>query len=99
MGYFCRGVLHRGNPRVIDRVQNMIFPDILTIEETANYLRLPKETIERQALQGQIPGKYIGNSLRFFRSAIDEWLRGNETQVTFQNDTNGDAQELKTLYP
>ncbi len=49
--------------------------DVLTLEETASYLRLPIETIERQALRGQIPGRRIEDSWRFLKAALDEWLR------------------------
>ncbi len=34
------------------REQTVQFHDVLTLEETAAYLRLPKETIERQAAHG-----------------------------------------------
>ena len=33
--------------------------DVLTLEETAAYLRLPPETIAREAAQGHIPGRRI----------------------------------------
>ena len=50
-------------------------PDVLTLEETASYLRMPTETIERVATRGQLPGRRIEDSWRFLREAIDEWLR------------------------
>jgi hypothetical protein len=37
----------------------MTLPEVLTIEETASYLRLPKETIEEEAVYGKLPGKRI----------------------------------------
>lgn len=39
-------------------------PDVLTLEETSKYLRLPIETVLHQALQGSIPGHQIGNEWR-----------------------------------
>jgi len=53
----------------------MTFPDVLTLEETAEYLRLPPAVIEREAVQGHIPGRRIAESWRFLRTALDEWLR------------------------
>jgi excisionase family DNA binding protein len=53
-------------------------PDVLTLEEAARYLRLSGETIERQALEGRIPGRKIEDSWRFLRAAIDEWLRSHD---------------------
>ena len=61
--------------------QVMMMPDVLTLEETADYLRLPKETIERQAAQGRIPGRRIEDTWRFLRAAIDDWLRSQDSRT------------------
>ena len=53
-------------------------PEVLTLEEAAEYLRLPRETIERAAAQGHIPGRRIEETWRFLRAAIDEWLRSHD---------------------
>lgn len=46
---------------------NSSLQDVLTLEEIAKYLRLPKETIEWQAVQGKIPGRRIEESWRFLK--------------------------------
>jgi excisionase family DNA binding protein len=51
-------------------------PDILTLEEVATYLRLPVETILKQALNGRIPGEEIEGNWWFSKAVIDDWLRG-----------------------
>ena len=56
-------------------------PQVLTLEEVANYLRLPEEIIERQATQGKIPGRCIEATWRFLKDAIDEWLRSQDTRT------------------
>jgi excisionase family DNA binding protein len=48
--------------------------EVLTLEEAANYLKLPLETIEREASRGHIPGRRIEDTWRFLKSAIDDWL-------------------------
>ncbi|MCP4401454.1 MAG: helix-turn-helix domain-containing protein [bacterium] len=60
--------------------QTMMMPDVLTLEEVASYLRLPKETIERQTLYGQFPGRKIEDSWRFLKAAIDEWLQSYDSR-------------------
>ncbi len=50
---------------------------ILTLEELAEYLKLPVATLQRSADQGQIPGRKIGEDWRFLRAAIDDWLRAD----------------------
>ena len=59
----------------------MPMPDVLTLEEAADYLRLSEETIERQAAQGQIPGRRIEDAWRFLKAAIDDWLRSLDSRM------------------
>jgi excisionase family DNA binding protein len=60
--------------------QAMLMP-VLTMEEAANYLRLPKELIEREAAQGHIPGRRIEDTWRFLKAAIDDWLRSQDNRT------------------
>ena len=55
--------------------------DVLTLEEVADYLRLPKEIIERQASKGQIPGRRIEDTWRFLKDSIDDWLRVQDSRT------------------
>jgi len=61
--------------------QTTELPQVLTLEEVANYLRLPKEIVERHAAQGQIPGRCIEATWRFLKDAIDEWLRSQDSRT------------------
>ncbi|MEW6209367.1 MAG: helix-turn-helix domain-containing protein [Acidobacteriota bacterium] len=54
--------------------------EVLTLEEAADYLRLPRETIEREAARGRIPGRRIEDTWRFLKAAIDEWLRSQDSR-------------------
>ena len=54
--------------------------DILTLEETSEYLRLPVEIVLNQALKGDIPGRQIEDNWRFLKSAIDDWLRSKDSR-------------------
>ena len=61
--------------------QRTRLPEVFTLQEVADYLRLPKEIVERQAVQGQIPGRCIDGTWRFLRDAIDEWLRIQDSRM------------------
>jgi excisionase family DNA binding protein len=55
--------------------------DILTIEELAVYLKIPKSTLYKLVREGKIPSQKIGRHWRFRRGAINHWLeetRANE---------------------
>jgi len=56
--------------------------DVLTLDEVADYLRLPKKTVERQATIGQLPARRIEHTWRFLKSAVDDWLRGQNNRTT-----------------
>ncbi len=62
-------------------MSHRVKPQVLTLEEVAAYLRLPSETIARQAAQGQIPGRKIEDAWRFLKAAIDEWLRSHDGRM------------------
>ncbi len=49
-------------------------PEILTIEEVANYLRVPLSSLYKLAQQGKIPASKVGRHWRFRRENIDRWL-------------------------
>lgn len=54
--------------------------EVFTLEEAANYLKLPLDTIEREASRGHIPGRRIEDTWRFLKSAIDDWLRAQDSR-------------------
>jgi len=58
-----------------------VTPEVLTVEEVAAYLRLPQETIVRQATQGALPGRQIEDTWRFLKAAIDDWLRSQDSRT------------------
>jgi hypothetical protein len=48
--------------------------DVLTLAGAAEYLRLPEETLARQAAQGTIPGQQVDDGWRFLKLVPDDWL-------------------------
>lgn len=62
-------------------IQTMPTPDVLTLEEVADYLRVPQEAIKRQAMSGNIPGRMIEDTWRFLKAAIDDWLRTHDSRT------------------
>jgi excisionase family DNA binding protein len=50
------------------------FPDIMTIGETANYLRISLSSLYKLAQDGRIPCQKVGRHWRFRRETIDRWL-------------------------
>ena len=49
--------------------------EVLTIEELAVYLKIPKSTLYKLARDGSVPCKKVGKHWRFHKDAIDEWLK------------------------
>jgi len=61
--------------------------DVLTIEELAIYLKIPKSTLYKLAREGKIPSQKIGRCWRFWKGAIRRWL---EQERRFDAGTGGD---------
>jgi excisionase family DNA binding protein len=50
------------------------YPEIMTIGETAEYLRISLSSLYKLAQDGRIPCQKVGRHWRFRRAAIDCWL-------------------------
>lgn len=48
--------------------------DILTIEEAAQYLRIPLSTLYRLAQEGKVPCQKVGRHWRFHRQSLAHWI-------------------------
>ena len=51
-------------------------PDILTVKETAEFLRVPRGTVYKLAQSGLMPAQKVGRHWRFHRPAIIRWIAG-----------------------
>jgi excisionase family DNA binding protein len=49
-------------------------PDVLTLNEVAEYLRIPRSTAYKLAQEGKIPGQKVGRHWRFRRTVVEQWL-------------------------
>ena len=54
---------------------------ILTLEELASYLKIPKSTLYKLVQEGRIPGQKLGKQWRFANRAIDQWLEQQQSDV------------------
>ena len=50
---------------------------VLTADEVANYLKIPKSTVYKLSQEGRLPCQKIGRHWRFLKGAIDEWLENS----------------------
>ena len=50
------------------------FGDILTLQETAEYLKLSRPTIYLYVRKGKLPARKMGNKWRFSREALNKFL-------------------------
>lgn len=52
---------------------------VMTLDELAIYLKLPKSTAYKLVQEGRIPGQKLGKQWRFGKNAIDQWLNSSVT--------------------
>jgi hypothetical protein len=67
---------HAVPPTAAQQSQPVCWPEVLTLEEAAAFLRLRVGTVERLAREQVIPGRYIETSWIFLRRGLEEWLLG-----------------------
>ena len=56
-------------------------PDVLTLNEVAEYLRIPRSTAYKLAQEGRLPGQKAGRQWRFHRAVVENWLGHRPGQV------------------
>ncbi len=56
--------------------------DILTVEEAADLLKIPRSSVYKLAQEGKIPAQKVGRHWRFYRPTILRWIAG---QASFEN--------------
>ncbi len=49
-------------------------PDVLTLEEAAELLRVSVDALRTRAERGEVPGRRLGDEWRFRRDALLDWL-------------------------
>jgi excisionase family DNA binding protein len=49
--------------------------EVLTLAETAAYLRVPEEAVLALIRENALPAQQVGREWRFLKRAVDEWLR------------------------
>ncbi len=52
------------------------YPDILTLEQAAQFLQVSTRTIQRMVKDGRLPGRQVGSQWRFDREQLRAWVRG-----------------------
>jgi len=55
--------------------------DVLTIDETADLLKIPRSSVYKLAQEGRIPAQKVGRHWRFHRATLLKWVAG---QVNFE---------------
>jgi excisionase family DNA binding protein len=52
--------------------------DVFSIDELADYLKIPKSTLYKLVREGKIPAQKVGRHWRFHKSAIVKWLGNHD---------------------
>ncbi len=60
------------------------FPEVMTIEQVAEYLQLHPQVIYRHVKAGTLPASRIGRTIRFKKSVLDSFLEKNGWQAVTQ---------------
>ena len=61
--------------------------DILTVDETAELLKIPRSSVYKLAQQGKIPGQKVGRHWRFYRPKLVMLIAGELNSNTNDSTT------------
>jgi len=66
--------MNRRDP--VKRAKEMEENRLLSVDEVASYLKIPKSTLYKMCSEREIPCAKIGKHWRFDRKLVDEWFVG-----------------------
>ena len=66
-------------------------PPVMTVDEVAAYLRIPRGSVYKLAQRGGIPCQKVGRHWRFRREAIEQWLGDAQRLGEHDRPTRGIA--------
>jgi excisionase family DNA binding protein len=61
---------------------------ILTVEETAELLKIPRSSVYKLAQEGKIPAQKVGRHWRFHRATLLRWIAGKSPNEDDKMDIN-----------
>ena len=61
--------------------------DVLTVEEAADLLKIPRSSIYKLAQEGRIPAQKVGRHWRFHRATLLKWVSGQANFEGKKTDT------------
>ena len=50
---------------------------LMSVEEAAEYLRMPKNTLYMKLQSGEVPASKLGKCWKIYQDELDKWLEGN----------------------
>jgi len=71
---------------------------LMTVEESAGYLRVGKKTIYRLLKQGKIPATRVGQQWRFNKASIDKWLLQKPAETRANILVVDDEEIIRSLF-
>jgi excisionase family DNA binding protein len=72
-------------------------PELMTVREVAEYLRVTQKTVYRLLQRSSIPALKVSHSWRFDKAVIDEWLRKSAIGVKANILVVDDDAAVRTL--
>jgi excisionase family DNA binding protein len=72
--------------------------EVLSVDELATFLRVPKSTIYALVKQRRIPSQKVGRYWRFRKESIERWLE-NQPRSTFDNSGGNEGFPHEKIAP
>jgi excisionase family DNA binding protein len=76
MAFSVRGNTGTTSPRKSDMSEDKKerADDVLDAEEASTWLKIPKSTLYKLCVEGELPAAKVGRHWRFHRETLEQWL-------------------------
>ncbi|WP_298991877.1 helix-turn-helix domain-containing protein [uncultured Pseudokineococcus sp.] len=67
-----------------------VWPEVMLVDEAADYLRIASRTLLRLAREGRVPARKVGGEWRFHRLALEDYFRQPRPEGDDDEGEHGD---------
>lgn len=52
-----------------------VVDDVMSVTEASNWLKIPRSTLYKLCMDGEVPSAKVGRHWRFYRATLEKWLQ------------------------
>lgn len=56
-------------------MKKTVVDDVMSVAEASKWLKIPRSTLYKLCMDGEVPSAKVGRHWRFYRATLEKWLQ------------------------